>query len=343
MNKIYLLDCTLRDGGYINNWMFGHNRISSILSLLSQSYVEYIECGYLTDQSESSPDSTKYTSLEEARSLFPALKSGQHLAVMINYGAYNIDRMPGAVSDEPIIRVCFHKNDAKDALSYCGKIIAKGYRVFLQPMVTMNYSDEELLQLIKEVNEIGPACFYIVDSFGSMELSDFRRLLFLADHNLKSQILLGYHAHNNLQQAYENAKYMVSAELIHDVVLDASVYGMGRGAGNLNMELFASYLNAHFGKSYSIDKFLEIMDEHLKPIFSEKHWGYSLPFYLSARCRCHPNYASYFSEKNTLSYQSLERLLMSLSEEDKVSFSKEKAEAYYSDFYGNKGDSNGGL
>ena len=92
----------------------------------------------------------------------------------------------------------------------------------------------------------------------------------------------------------------MAEQLSHDIVLDASVYGMGRGAGNLNMELFASYLNKNYGSHYNIDEFLDIMDEYLKPIFAEHYWGYSLPFYLSARYNCHPNYAGYFADKNTL-------------------------------------------
>ena len=165
-----------------------------------------------------------------------------------------------------------------------------------------------------------------------MELTDFQRLLFLADHNLSQDILLGYHTHDNLQQAYENARYLTETTLMHDIVVDASVHGIGKGAGNLSMELFASYLNTHCDKSYDIKRFLEIIDEDLKSVSPKKGWGYSLPFYLSAKYRWHPNYASYFADKGSLSYQSMEQLLASLPDNIKISFSKETAEYYYREF-----------
>ena len=151
-----------------------------------------------------------------------------------------------------------------------------------------------------------------------MELTDFQRLLFLADHNLSQDILLGYHTHDNLQQAYENARYLTETTLMHDIVVDASVHGIGKGAGNLSMELFASYLNTHCDKSYDIKRFLEIIDEDLKSVSPKYRW--------------HPNYASYFADKGSLSYQSMEQLLASLPDNIKISFSKETAEYYYREF-----------
>ena len=122
---------------------------------------------------------------------------------------------------------------------------------------------------------------------------------------------------------------MIELELQHDLIIDATVFGMGRGAGNLNIELFARYLNSALRKQYDIELFLEIFDECLKPIFTNSFWGYSLPFYLSSVHNCHPNYANYFSEKNTLTIKSIHELLSMLSDADKISFTKEKADRIY--------------
>ena len=332
MRKINLLDCTLRDGGYINNWNFGHDVICDILQKLSVSNVEYIECGYLSEKKGQDDHYTQYKSLEAVMKVLPDINTKKQFAVMIDYGQFDINNIPDTEGDKPIIRVCFHKKDAQGALSFCTQLMEKGYTVFVQPMASLNYTDVEFVELIERVNEMNPACFYIVDSFGVIEIEDFQRILLLADHNLRKNIILGYHAHNNLQQAYGNAKYMVEQNLTHDIMLDASVYGMGRGAGNLNMELFASYLNKNYDKSYNIDAFLDIMDLHLKPIFAEHYWGYSLPFYLSAQYNCHPNYAGYFAEKNTLSNKSMRQLLASLPETVKIRYSAEEAEKYYQIF-----------
>lgn len=335
MNKINLLDCTLRDGGYINNWAFGLETIKNILTKLVTSGVEYIECGYLSEKKGGNPESTQYKDFDAIRKVVPDCNEKQRFAVMIDFGQMEMGNVPPAENDSPIIRVCFHKKDKDSALDFCKGLMEKGYNVFVQPMATLNYSDVEFVEMIQRVNELSPECFYIVDSFGVIEIEDFQRLLFLAEHNLKKDIILGYHAHNNLQQAYGNAKYMIEQKLTHDIMLDASVYGMGRGAGNLNMELFASYLNKNYDKNYDIDMFLDIMDEYLKPIFAEHYWGYSLPFYLSAQYNCHPNYAGYFADKNTLSNKSMRQLLASLPAEMKNHYSAEQAEECYQAFQRN--------
>lgn len=329
MNKIRLLDCTLRDGGYVNNWHFGNRAIREILKKLVSSNVNYIECGYLSQKKAGTEDDTQYGTFEDIEKVLPQIHADQRIAVMINFGEYDIDTLPEADNSKPIIRVCFHKKESENALMYCTKLIQKGYFVFVQPMASLHYSDIEFIELILKVNEIMPKCFYIVDSFGVMEHCDFKRLISLADANLDKNIQLGYHSHNNLQQAYGNAKFFVEQNLQHNIVLDASVYGMGRGAGNLNMELFASYLNKNYGTKYNIDAFLDIMDDYLKPIFSEHFWGYSLPFYLSAQYNCHPDYANYYTAKNTLTNKSMRQLLASLPYNVKNSYSVEKAEEYY--------------
>lgn len=332
MNQLNLLDCTLRDGGYVNNWHFGYTAICDILKKLVVSNVDYIECGYLSQKKGGSLDDTQFSDFGDINQVLPEKHLTQNYAVMINFGEYDINAIPVAGEEAPIIRVCFHKKVADAAIEYCRQLKEKNYKVFVQPMASMNYTDTEFIELIYKTNAIKADAFYIVDSFGVMELRDFRRLIAIVDYNLDQEIMLGYHSHNNLQQAYGNAKFFVEQNLQHALILDATVYGMGRGAGNLNMELFASYLNKNYGKNYNIDAFLDIMDEYLKPVFSEHSWGYSLPFYLSAQYNCHPNYANYFSDKNTLTNKSMKQLLSSLPNEVKISYSAEKAEEYYQAF-----------
>lgn len=330
MSKILLLDCTLRDGGYVNNWHFGERNIHKVIQKIVQSGTEVIECGYLSASAPDDPDTARFAAMDAVKRTYaPQKDAGQQYAVMINYGEYPAEALPAADAESPIIRLAFHKKDIDEAFAYFEQLEALGYTYYIQPMGVLNYTDEEFIGLIQRANATGAAAFYIVDSFGVIEHKDFRRLMFIADHNLKSDMLLGYHSHNNLQQAYSNAKYMTEQNMEHAMIIDASVFGMGRGAGNLNIELFARYLNQSAGKNYDIEPFLEVFDECLKPIFVNNFWGYSLPFYLSSIHNCHPNYASYFSEKNTLSVKSMHELLSMLSDEDKVSFCVEKASAYY--------------
>jgi 4-hydroxy 2-oxovalerate aldolase len=169
----------------------------------------------------------------------------------------------------------------------------------------------------------------IVDTFGLIKRKQFLRLVYLADNNMKPDIALCYHAHNNLQQALGNAEALVEMNLNRDLCLDACVFGMGRGAGNLNLEVFAEYMNDNYETHYRIEPMLEIMDEYLNEIYQNRFWGYSLPLYLSASTGTHPNYAIYLAEKDTLTVKAFNELLQLIPPEDKARFSKEKAEKYY--------------
>ncbi len=336
MNEVKLLDCTLRDGGYINNWEFGQNVIWRLVNQVLIAGVEVMELGYLSTINSGNVNSARYNSIKDVRRAFSNIKTeNQDYAVMVNYGEYPAEQLPVAEQDDPIIRLAFHKKNLKEVFDYISELDRKGYRYYIQPMGVLNYSDKEFIELISMANATNAEAFYVVDSFGVLELKDFRRLIFLVDNNLRDGILLGYHAHNNLQQAYSNAKYMIEQGLTHSLIIDASVFGIGRGAGNLNIELFAKHLNRFYNKNYNIEPFLEVFDECLKPIFARHFWGYSLPFYLSSIHNCHPNYALFFSEKNTLTVKSIHELLGRISDEDKISFSKEKAAKYYNSYMDN--------
>ena len=298
-----------------------------------------MELGYLSTIQSGNADTARYNSLKDVRRAYSNIKSDyQDYAVMINYGEFSADLLPEAEPDDPIIRLAFHRKNLKEAFEYINALDRKGFRYFIQPMGVLNYSDKDFIELINMTNATHAEAFYVVDSFGVLELKDFRRLIFLVDNNLRPEIMLGYHAHNNLQQAYSNAKYMIEQGLSHSMIIDASVFGMGRGAGNLNIELFAKHLNRYYGKNYNIEPFLEVFDECLKPIFTRQFWGYSLPFYLSSIHNCHPNYALFFSEKNTLTVKSIHELLSRISEEDKIGFSKDKAAQYYNSYMDNSID-----
>jgi 4-hydroxy 2-oxovalerate aldolase len=138
-----------------------------------------------------------------------------------------------------------------------------------------------------------------------------------------------------MQQAMGNAQALVALNLKRDVSIDGSVFGMGRGAGNLNLELFARYMNQNYGTSYRIEPMLEIIDEYLIDIYKKKYWGYSLPLYLSAVNGCHPNYAIYLQDKNTLTEKEFNELLKNIPSDKKSSFSKENAEFFYKQYMDN--------
>ena len=199
MADLQILDCTLRDGCYCNQWRFGEENIQKISHGLVDAGVEIIELGFLTNKVAYDPDVSKYTTMEEAARMIPANRAGKLFVCMTNYGEYEADDIPewdGSSVDG--LRVAFHKKDLLPALELCKGIQQKGYKVFIQAMVSLNYSDEEFLDLIRKVNEFEPYAFYIVDSFGVMKHKDLIRLFYLVEHNLNDTIKIGFYSYNNM-------------------------------------------------------------------------------------------------------------------------------------------------
>lgn len=330
MNKINILDCTLRDGGYCNQWKFGYKNTKKIIKSLVEATIDIIECGFLTNKVVYDNDITKFTTLDEIATVIPEERDGKLFVALMNYGEYCIEELPdydGKSLDG--IRVAFHKKNLNSALEICEQIKAKGYKVFVQPMVSLNYSDEEFLSLIQKVNKIQPYAFYIVDSFGMMNKKNLIRLFYLVEHNLDENIWIGFHSHNNIQLAYSNAQTLVEANTSRNLILDSSIYGMGRGAGNLNTELFVEYLNENVGKSYVLKPLLNVIDEILNDFYQRNYWGYSLPNYLSAVHYAHPNYAGYLSDKNTLTVEAMDEIFSMMDKEKRLEFDKGYAEEIY--------------
>lgn len=336
MADLQILDCTLRDGGYCNQWRFGEENIQKISHGLVDAGVEIIELGFLTNKVAYDPNVSKYTTMEEAARMIPANRAGKLFVCMTNYGEYEADDIPewdGSSVDG--LRVAFHKKDLLPALELCKGIQKKGYKVFIQAMVSLNYSDEEFLDLIRKINEFEPYAFYIVDSFGVMKHTDLIRLFYLVEHNLKDTIKIGFHSHNNMQLAYSNAQSLVDLHTSRDLIIDSSVYGMGRGAGNLNTELFVEYLNDNLEKHYSLKPLLTIIDEILNDFYQQNYWGYSLPNYLSAKHNSHPNYAGYLDAKKTLTVEAMDDIFSMMDDEKRCAYDKNYIEELYVKYMAN--------
>ena len=336
--RLSVLDCTLRDGGYCNQWRFGFDNAKKIVNGLADAGIDIIECGFLTNKVTYDPNVTKFTTLEEAAAVIPENRGGHMFVVMMNYGEYNAEDVPaydGSSVDG--IRVAFHKKDLDKSIALCKALVDKGYKVFLQPMVSLGYTDEEFLDLIRKSNAIHPYAFYIVDSFGMMKGKDLTRLFYMVEHDLDRDILIGFHSHNNMQLAYSNALSLLNMQTDRSLVIDSSVYGMGRGAGNLNTELFVGYLNENYGTSYALRPLLEIIDKILNEFYQKEPWGYSLPNYISAAHNAHPNYAGYLDDKKTLTVEAMNEIFDMMAPEKRWEFDKKYIEDLYIGYMGRRG------
>ena len=336
MNSIKVLDVTLRDGGCVNNFNFGQIYMEKILSALECSGVDLIEVGYIDEKKGSVNGRTQYVNDQVITDSFlKEKKKGVTYVDMIDYGKFNPDNLQNRTNDSiDGLRVAFHKKDLHKAISVIKTIMDKGYQAYIQPMITLRYSDAELLELISLVNKELPNAsgFYIVDSFGEMRPNDMQRLMNLVDHNLIPSMLVGFHSHNNLQMSYSNACAMLQFPTNRDLMLDTSIMGMGKGAGNLNTELLLEHLNLFYGKHYAISPLLEIIDKVINQLHSEFYWGYAPEYYLSSANHCTPSYASHFYNKHMLPIDQVAELLGMIAEDKKISFDMEYAETLWRNY-----------
>lgn len=309
MNKIMILDCTLRDGGYINGWQFGERTIKKVISKLANSKIDIIECGFIEEEGWDKNKSL-FNSVERIKDYIEPKNENVMYVGMIAQPYISIEKISdcdGKSIDG--IRVTFHENEIEEGLMYGKQLMEKGYKVFIQPVGTTSYSDSSLLEMIQKVNNIRPYAFYLVDTLGIMYKNDLLRMFHLLDNNLDDSISIGFHSHNNLQLSFSNAQELLMLPTKRNIIIDSSVMGMGRGAGNLCTELVTHYINENIEEKYDTIPLLEMVDEHLSNIFTETKWGYSIPYYLAAVNLCHPNYASNLINKQTISVKAIHTIL----------------------------------
>lgn len=332
MKEIRVLDCTLRDGGCVNNFNFGSTYIQQIKKGLEQSRVDIIECGYLDEKAGSEKGRTQFVSEQAVKNELGDKRQGTLYVAMFDYGKFDPQKLlPKDEKGLDGIRIAFHKEKRFEAIEAAKIVSEKGYRVFIQPMLILRYTDAEIIELIQTVNKELPQieAFYIVDSFGEMRRPDLERLAYLVDHNLRRDICLGYHSHNNLQLSYSNAVHLVEQNLKRHLILDSSIMGMGKGAGNLTTELLLDHLNHYYGCDYAVQPLLEIIDTVLNQIYANYRWGYSAEYFLSAMNSCTPSYAKHFFSKHLMGIDQIAELLSRIPAHKKISFDKDFADELY--------------
>ena len=249
---------------------------------------------------------------------------------MIDYGTFDFEEL-GERGKDTIdgIRLAFHKKDRYRAIESIEILLKKGYDVYLQPMIIMNYTDEEVLELVNLANQYNIKAFYIVDSFGQMSPENVRRYFSIIDKNLKGNIMIGFHGHNNNQLAYANSLEFLSVASGREKILDCSLNGMGKGAGNLPSELIIEYLNKHHNKSYNVAELYRILVSTIEKYSDKYKWGYCPEFLLSAKYGCTPSFVSYFLSKYNVTLDELDELLSMLDEDKKTSSNSSHAEEVY--------------
>lgn len=334
MKSIEVLDCTLRDGGYVNEWAFGVDNARSITEFVSQSGAQFVEVGFIGPHQDQE-GVVRFSSMEELMKVFGSLNRQSKLSAMVYAEGYPADNFPQCSDDTvEMIRVIFWKRNLEEGVEYCRNLVNKGYLVGVQLARTEQYELNEIGDIVKLFNDVHPYAVYLVDSFGTFNREKMLSYAEIYDNSLAMDIRFGFHAHNNMQQAFTNAVTFCEAGFNHDLILDASVMGMGRGAGNLNIELFLNYLNQH-GAHYNLSPICQVASRYIEPIKESirksEVWGYSYPYFLSAITGRNPGFVNYLLEHN-ISIENISKIFERMkAEETGVRFDNDLVDRFIAD------------
>ena len=294
-----ILDCTLRDGGYINNWNFDNKFINEYLDLMSNLNITFVEIGFINNYQTYKNElvgnvrhlDKKF--IKELSETYTNLK----FVVMGDFGNINYELLNENIPVD-MVRIAFHKKNFKEALEECYNIKKLGYKVSANPMAITNYNEDELNELIKLSNDYKIDYWYIVDSYGSLNQLEVKLLYEKCKSKLRYSTL-GIHLHNNMNNAFSNYEYLQNNFKNDNIIIDSTLYGMGRGAGNLQTELVLLSKQKDIEKN-KILQLLTFIHINLKPYYKSNYneWGYDIDFFVSGLLKIHPNYVVKMRDNN---------------------------------------------
>lgn len=302
-SKIDILDCTLRDGGYVNNWMFSKKLARECYRSLSKSGVTYVEMGFRGTMRYFEPEKYGLWRFSPDDLICEVTRNirGAEIAVMGDFGKIHLDDFsPAAESPVSLVRIAAHKDKINSAITFLEEIKAKGYIASLQCMGYSTYSENEKKDLIDILKKSSVDYVYIADSYGSILPFQIRELFEpLLEVN---SFRVGFHPHNNIQMAFANTLEAIRTG-VH--IIDSSIYGMGRGAGNLPTEIILSFLSQQTTNTYNVLPVLNCIERFFLDLHNDTTWGYELPYMISGILNCHPNYSKELLRRKTFSMEDI--------------------------------------
>ncbi len=335
-HDLKLLDCTLRDGGYINNWNWGYKKARNIIKALVKANVDFVEVGFLRNVEGYNPDVTVCNHIEELNRLLPEETGNTVFSGMAMRSNYDIKKLsPYSGKGIEMIRITAHDYDIEEGMDFAKEVKEKGYKLSINPINIMGYSDEKILWILDRVNKIQPYQFSIVDTFGSMKHKDLDRIVSLVDNNLDRNIRVGLHLHENMAISNMLAQSFIDKHLQRSTTVDGSLEGMGRIPGNLQIELIADYANEYAEGNYDIDYMMDAIQDYIDPLKGHSEWGYTPAYFLSARFNLHRNYAEHYLKKGDLTHRDINHILARFNPSKKTAFDAKYADGLYEEYKNN--------
>lgn len=335
--NISILDATLRDGGmgledlyknHLSSLCFTEAAKARIATLLAEAEIDFVEVGGIRPSSHDRTSFAIYRSIEELSETVPCKASNSyHYSALYTGPDTLLSDIPNWNEDlVKHVRVVLRYSELNKSLDFCAGLAAKGYKVFVQPMLTMRYTDKELELVCHCANEMGAFACYFVDSYGYMKTKDIGRIFTYMNDRLESNIKMGFHAHNNMGLAYANAIHFANIDTSRSLIIDSCAMGMGQGAGNVQTELLITYLNEEYDKRYNLDFVLEACEILDEMSAAEPIWGYSLTRMLPAIHKTAYKYAAVLRHKHHVPFVGINKILKEMPHSLRARYTEENME-----------------
>lgn len=333
MTKI--LDCTIRDGGHLNGWNFSDEIVRSAYYAAVKSGIDYFEIGYRFKHPKE--NFGKFAKCEDSylASLFE-VNDECKLTVMIDAGKSDVSEFVECKKENtPIkaVRVATYPYELKVATEQCEKLKEKGYEVFINLMVISEYKDEQfdILKNWKNKNILEAVSF--ADSFGAFIPEDIENYI----NKLKSLGFdkIGFHSHNNLQLAFANALKAIECGA---GIVDASIFGMGRGSGNLPIEILTGYLEKTGVKKYNPVAYIDVIDRYFANENKKTPWGYRIQSLIGGLKNIHPYYVDGLYKKHLYTINEVWNAAELVKKNCPISFNEKEMNTILSDKFVNYDD-----
>lgn len=281
--EIKILDCTIRDGGLMNNWEFDKAMVKDVFQGLVDAGVDYVELGYRADKKQFSPkDHGPWRFCDEDDLREVAYACDTKISVMCDVGRTDYDSiLPRNESIVSMFRVATYVKEVDKAI-HLGKYIQDlGYEVCVNIMAASTVIEPDLDEALAELAKTSFEAVYLVDSYGYFFSEQIHYLAekYLQGLNGKT---VGIHCHNNQQLAFANT---IEGIRMGINMLDGSIFGMGRAAGNCTTELLLGFLK---NPKYDVRPVLALIEKYFEGLKSELHWGYELPYMVAGNLNRHP-------------------------------------------------------
>ncbi len=293
--EIRVLDCTIRDGGLMNNHHFEDRVVKAVYAACTASKIDYMEIGYRASRKDiqmGEHGCWKYCLEEDIRRIVGDSIGGPKLSIMADAGKcdYREDIPPKKDSVVDLVRVACYIHQIPAALDMLKDATNKGYETTVNLMAVTTVGDRELNDGLAMLAQSEAQAIYVVDSFGALYCEQVRRLVakYLMYARAEGKEV-GIHAHNNLQLAYANT---IEAIILGANYLDATMAGLGRGAGNCPMELLLGLLR---NPKYNLVPVLKCVEETIEPLRKQLGWGFDLPYMITGLFNQHPRAAIKFN------------------------------------------------